>query len=802
MPDSNGTDHTMIEAVHTKTDRSGPLTRRVTMRPFRVLLRYLLPVGLLLVMLAQLLAASPRQSAAFDEGYALTFGYGYLRGGDARLSRGQNPPLANLFLALPLLLRDDVVFPADRPAWTDGDIFGFTDELLWQSNVTRAAQLIALARLPQMALALLLACLIFAFTRWLFDERAAVAALFLCAFDPNLLAHGHSAGSDIGVTLFMFGSVWAWSAALKRSSLKRAVVAGLLAGAAFATKYSGVWLAPILALITVLQPGLRSHFVRRLVMALIAGVAALVVIWGTFQFSVGPIHPDGPWLPAPQYWQSIEGVSTRVELSTPAFMLGHVSAAGFLLYYPFVFLVKTPLPTLILLVLGALVLIRRHRRADMGTWLPPLLFLLVAMLGGLNLGYRLMLPVLPFTLVIAGQGMSRLLTQRARPPVWRAGTAAILGLWLAIDVLSINPEHLAYFNQLINRERDYDVLVDSNLDWGQDLIALRDWQRSHQIDRLNLAYYGSARPAAYDLDVQLLPGFSLNDYGPEIDGFSAYALPPGWYAISVSSLQLGLLYSHWNLYAPFKERQPVARVGRSFLIYHLTYPADQIDRTVILGPDAGSIEAAALGVQPDRQLIVKWAGEDTLVLDMQGAARYITRGGEPLAGFAPRLREALLAQGASPVHDASDQLRLWTIDARLALSRTLAALPAGSVRAPDGRPLGLPLAFDGGLTLLGYETAAGDDLSITTYWRVDAPLTPGLSLFVHGLDTAGQRVTQGDGLPVRLSTLEAGDVIVRRSRLASAAAVTAIDIGLYRPADGQRLPAAGGFDRVQLPLEP
>ena len=98
-------------------------------------------------------------------------------------------------------------------------------------------------------------------------------------------------------------------------------------------------------------------------------------------------------------------------------------------------------------------------------------------------------------------------------------------------MFSINPNHLAYFNQLINREHDYNVLVDSNLDWGQDLIALRGWQQSHPTDRLNFAYYGSARPEAYGLDVNLLPSFSLNDYGPEINGFSARAVLPGWYAI-------------------------------------------------------------------------------------------------------------------------------------------------------------------------------------------------------------------------------------------------------------------------------
>ena len=563
-------------------------------------------------MLAQMVFAAPRHSAAFDEGYTLAYGYGYLRGGDARLSRGQNPPLTNVFLALPVLLKDNLVF--SEKIWSEGDIFSFTDELLWQSNVDRAAEMIQLARLPEMALALILACVVFAFTRFLFDEQAALWALLFCAFDPNLLAHGHTAGTDLGVTLFMVSSVWVWTAALKRSSWKRAVFAGLLAGAAFASKYSAAWLAPILVLITLLYPGLRDQFLRRCGLAVLAGLLALTVIWGTFQFSIGPLSPGGLPVPAPQYWQSIAAVQTRVALSTPAFMLGEVSPSGFLAYYPFAFLVKTPLPTLIFLVLGAITLIVRRRRADVSAWVPPLLFLLAAMFGGLNLGYRLMLPVLPFALMIAGLGASALVSDR----LWgRSGTfykgrlviTGLLGVWLILDVLAANVNHLAYFNPLIDRERDYQVLVDSNLDWGQDWIELQRWQQAHPHDRLSVAYYGSARPQAYDLDVQLLPSFSLNDYGPEIDGFTAQALPPGTYAISVSSLQLGLLYSHLNLYAPFRAREPIGRVGRSFLLYDIAYASPAVDRTVVLGPQASDLETATLGLDPDRQLIVKWAGD-------------------------------------------------------------------------------------------------------------------------------------------------------------------------------------------------
>ncbi|HEY4721107.1 MAG TPA: hypothetical protein VII92_04635, partial [Anaerolineae bacterium] len=293
------------------------------------------------------------------------------------------------------------------------------------------------------------------------------------------------------------------------------------------------------------------------------GLAAFAVIWATFGFSFGSIGPNGPSVPAPDYWSSLGKVANRVESGTPAFMLGHISPTGFVGYYPFAFLIKTPLPTLIFLLMGLISLIVRRDRKSIALWLPPLLFLITAMSSNLSLGYRLILPMLPFVLGIAGQGASALWMSigtlkrkgaMASPFVSVClGAFVVLPVWLVVDALSIGPNHLAYFNQLAgDHNHDYNLLVDSNLDWGQDLIALREWMTANRLDRLNLAYFGTARPSAYGIQANLLPSFTLNDFGAEVDGFSANALPPGWYAISATSLQLGLVYSHWNEYAPFR----------------------------------------------------------------------------------------------------------------------------------------------------------------------------------------------------------------------------------------------------------
>jgi hypothetical protein len=764
--------------------------------------RWLISLPLLMIFFAQMVFASPTQSAAFDEGYTITYGYAYLHTGDARLSRGQNPPLTNVLLALPLLLRNDLVFPIEKAAWAEGDIFGFTDEFLWQANPD-PQRIVLLVRISEMLLALLLACVIYAFTRSLFDERAALTALFLCAFDPNILAHGHISGTDLGVTLFMFSSVWMLTSSIKHNSARRALIAGLLAGAALSSKYSAVWLAPIALLIAIGLPGLRREWRARFKLLLIFGVLTFAVIWATFGFSIGPIAPGGPTLPAPDYWSSLQAVRTRVELSTPAFMLGQVSASGFPLYYPFAFLIKTPLPTLIFLAIGLFSLIVHRRGQDFAIWFPFGLLILAAIIGGLDLGYRLILPALPYALVMAGRGASAIWDAKINRLPIKLGVS-VLAIWLVIDVLSIAPSHIAYFNPLIgDRSRDYQVLVDSNLDWSQDLIALRDWQRTHQIDQLSLAYYGSARPSAYQVSATLLPGFSLNHFGPQVDGYSAYALPPGWYAISVSTLQNGLLYDRWNLYAPFRLRQPIERVGRSFLIYHIEYPSTVIDRTVVLGPLPNDLDQATLGGQSDRQLIVKWAGADAAVLDMQGPARYITRGGEPIAGFAPDVHNALITDAQKLGSDVSGNLRLSMIDARAALATKLKSLALGQVRAPDQTLLHLPLKFDGGLTWLSYNRSAepGQSIDLVLYWRVDQPLATPLAIFAHALNPAGQIIAQRDGLNVRLDSLEPGDVILQHFVIDHANDLASLEIGLYDPATGRRLLIDQKIDHVLLPPE-
>jgi hypothetical protein len=74
----------------------------------------------------------------------------------------------------------------------------------------------------------------------------------------------------------------------------------------------------------------------------------------------------------------------------------------------------------------------------------------------------------------------------------------------AADTLRYAPDYLGYFTPIVRPSQSYKLLSDSNLDWGQGLLALRRYQAEHPQEKIYLAYFGSVDPAAYGLRVEKL----------------------------------------------------------------------------------------------------------------------------------------------------------------------------------------------------------------------------------------------------------------------------------------------------------
>src|SRR5262249_4016335 len=92
-----------------------------------------------------------------------------------------------------------------------------------------------------------------------------------------------------------------------------------------------------------------------------------------------------------------------------------------------------------------------------------------------------------------------------KPRRFAVGLMVILVAAQAADCLRYAPDYLSYFTPFVRPSRAHDFLTDSTLDWGQGLIALRRYQRSHPHERFSLAYFGSVDRQQYGVEVTPLP---------------------------------------------------------------------------------------------------------------------------------------------------------------------------------------------------------------------------------------------------------------------------------------------------------
>jgi hypothetical protein len=544
-----------------------------------------LVVGLLGLAFALMLTSAITKSPTMDEGNHVARGAAFLGTGDPRLSL-EHPPLVNTLSALPAHLLLDLQLPLDM-WWEAAEWYHFADNFLWRAN-DNATQILFLARLPIMWLGLLLAALAFRWAYAMGGAGAGLLAMALVAIDPNLLAHARLSTTDLGGPFVVFLAAYAFWRYARSPGIGRLILSGIALGLAFAAKMSAALFGPLLGLALLADglsggPGRARRVLERLfALTAIAGLA-LLVVWGVYGFELGPVDPGGPDLPTPTYVRGVRAILNKSGSASPNYLWGEIKDTGWWYYFIVALLVKTPLPTLIL---WGLSWFRRPGRSALFLLFPAALYFLTTMTSSLNIGYRHLLPILPLLAVYAGQvatakwrvpvPLTRIPHPASRIPNYVSRfTFYVLLLflitWLALNTLFIHPHFLAFFNVIGGGpEEGWRVLVDSNIDWGQDLKGLKAYLDTHQIERVNLAWFGSAYPERYGISFDPLPGvgfpshFELWSDPP----FDRHHPEPGVYAISVTNLVGAVLPDH-EIYAWFRERTPVAKVGYSVFIYQV-----------------------------------------------------------------------------------------------------------------------------------------------------------------------------------------------------------------------------------------
>jgi hypothetical protein len=572
---------------------------------------------LLTAVVVLLLAAIPIQavpslvwkSATFDEASHLSSAYEYLVTGMFR-QHLDHPPLADQIAAFPLLFLK-LQLPADEAS--QRSLIRFGNRFVYR-NVRDADIILLWGRLPVVLLTVLLGWVVFSWGQELWHLGAGLLALFLCVFDPNILAHGRLATNDLAVTCFSFIAVYRFWELLQNPSWANVLWAGLAFGAAQASKFSAVLLAPILMLLAVLwllsghevrapfplpgsrllsrRPGLLRTYVLAAIL-LVIFLIGFALVWADYRFEVGTVLAEGrqlSWLdeqldgsrwepavsylfrelpvPAPKYFYGLAVKYSHTESGRPAFLMGELSSEGWWYYFLTAFFIKTPIPLLILLIVASLLTVMQTKnfwRREAFLLVPVLVWFGVNSLSGFNLGYRHLLPVLPFLFVFAGQVVA---IEKIRRRTVIVGLVSILCAWQLVGTLRIHPHYLAYFNELVGGpENGYRYLVDSNLDWGQDLKGLGAYLKTQGIDRVELSYFGTADPAYYGINYTCLPSFGIlsKDKCPIESDFQNQA---GVFAVSATNLQ-GVYLNDPHTFDWLKEREPETMIGYSIFVYRV-----------------------------------------------------------------------------------------------------------------------------------------------------------------------------------------------------------------------------------------
>jgi len=251
-----------------------------------------------------------------------------------------------------------------------------------------------------------------------------------------------------------------------------------------------------------------------------------------------------------------------------SYLLGQYSEYGWWYYFPLAFLLKTPTTTIVLIFLlisGVIWFIFKNKYYKKSPLLlfkkiplslyclvvPPLFYLLWSLASNINLGIRHILIIYPFIFVLLG--ILATIHFQKRRKIYYLFIAGLL-IFYIISSLSVYPHYLAYFNEIVGGPANGPrYLVDSNIDWGQDVKKLKKYMVKHGIEHVCLSYFGKAKLEYYDIDYRYLPD-NKNFQG--LDSLDCVV------AISVT-----VLYTQELDYSWLFNYEPDCKIGYSIYVY-------------------------------------------------------------------------------------------------------------------------------------------------------------------------------------------------------------------------------------------
>ena len=416
----------------------------------------------------------------------------------------ENPPLPRLVLAFAPWL-GGMDFDPNRD--TNAQLLRvFYSDDRYKTNLV-------LARAGNLVFFVLAAVAVWLWARRLLGEKSALIATALFTLQPMIAGHAGLATHDLAATAGVAWSLYAFACWLDEQTSKHAAWFGVAFGLAILCKFSCIGYVPAACLATYLVR--RDYRWRALLPSfVVALIVTLFVLWSGYAFHTGP------------FLAGIKGLRAIDQGGHFAFLFGEVRMDGWWWYFPAAVALKSTIASLILALFA--------RKRALEPLAAVIAILLVAMPSHLNLGVRYVLPLYA-PLAVAGACVTR---------KW---LLAPLLAWHTVASAVAIPDAFPYFNEAAGR-RPWQYLLDSNIDWGQDALRLRNVLREKKVDRVGLAVLG---------------WHDWNALGYPPHYFLQRDVPSqGW--VAVSEHMFGLARG-----APWLEGRRYERVGKSIRLYYV-----------------------------------------------------------------------------------------------------------------------------------------------------------------------------------------------------------------------------------------
>lgn len=539
----------------------------------------------------------PGDSGTTDEVAHIPSGYSYVKYFDFRLNP-EHPPLAKALAGVPLAVQKDIKGPMDNWSWNGINQWDSGWYMLYETS-NNPAKVLFWARLPMILLMIGLGLFLYKWASELFGRKVGLLVLVLYSFYPDILAHGRLVTTDVPAALGFVVATYYFNKTLVNRTLKSVILAALALGLAQLLKFSAFLLFIIFFILIIIRVilersekekfwfllwrYLKIYFWTSFLSVIVVWIVYIPFVWKTpasieHQVINNNLTSDPRTQSLKNFLYLFEGnpitralghyllgimlVVGRVGGGNATYALGHVSDKAISWYFPFAWIVKTPITIILLFISSLVAYFAKRKKSKDEIWLgalllvPIIVYWAITLKGSLNIGIRHLIPTIPFVLLLIGWLIYTIWRGRR---FWLKIIVGILILFMVGSTISYYPSFIGYFNESVPRNDRYKYLIDSSLDWGQDMLRLKKYVADNNIKKIKIDYFGGSRAEYY--------------FPNSTPWHSSYGPTTGWLAVSATFYQSSKLYGpmekKWS-YEWLDNFKPVTQIGGSILLFHIS----------------------------------------------------------------------------------------------------------------------------------------------------------------------------------------------------------------------------------------